>query len=90
MPRCCPALFALWKSFRNDADSAFRRAAETDRLQIGIGDRIHPGIVIGMPRNPHCAAGREWAQATTLFLSFRQPWFSAGGFCSFVALRILL
>ena len=28
--------------------SAFRQEAETDRLKIGIPDRLHPGIVTGL------------------------------------------
>ena len=46
-PRCCPAFFALWESLRHDPDQRSDDLPRRDRLEVGIGDRLQPGIVIG-------------------------------------------
>jgi len=46
LPALLSSVFRPWDSFRNDSDQSFGRSAKSDRLEIGIGDQHHPGIMI--------------------------------------------
>jgi hypothetical protein len=70
LPECCPASFALWKSFRNDpgqgsdhrrkvtglkSESVTSFIPESRPASFRNADRDHPGTVTALPRNPQTA-----------------------------------
>ena len=72
LPSRCPASFALWKSFRNDLSHHSDDRPKTDRFEIGIGDRFHPGIATGF------AVLIALLQAPHRFRTKRQLWAYSG------------